>query len=223
MKPLRYGKAVYHFEDFNPRRPCCPSPVFSFSTVYAQGEFHSPQITDRTMLKLLRRDTEKRISLARAYEGWLMGGSPEERELGESRAFYRWLMRYDLSILWHKRDFAPHPYFEHSSTAHHPQDEFAQGMSFAIAPVEVGERKIKMYLEDDDVIRLLSLKDGAPTDFMELMRAYVLKRLAWRERQTQALSFADWVILEGCRPLFSQGQIGLSLPVHFHYKKKNAA
>lgn len=186
-----------------------PTPIVTFSRVHWEGRWYEPNFGDRHALLILRRQMPKKVSFLRAYRGWLASDRREEKELGEGRAFLRWLMKYELSIDWKKTDFSPHPYFSHPhSPRHDKNDEMAQGLSFAIKPVLVGTRRVKLYVRDDDMLNLLSLPYGNETDFLELVMNYVAKRHEWEAWRAPAPPFLDWVKSMGMRPSFQIGQVG---------------
>lgn len=186
-----------------------PNPIVTFSPVYALGKKWQPNFGDRHALLLLKRKMPKQVSFPRAYNGWRHSGAKEERELGEGRAFLRWLQKHELSIEWKERDFTPHPYFSHPACPKHdPDDEMAQNLSFAIRPVRVEGRTIKLYVEDTDMLSLLSMPYGNEEDFLELVMRYVAQRFQWESWRAPAPHFLDWVTSQGKRPLFSPGQLG---------------
>lgn len=189
-----------------------PSPLITFNPVWALGRQWCPNFGDKNSLLLMRRQVEKTVSFARAYCGWRNSGAREERELGEGRAFLRWLQKHHLSIDWHLKDFSPHPYFSGpNSPKHDKNDEMAKGLSFAIKPVSVGEKKVKLYVRDEDVLSLLSLNYGMEVDFLELVKSYVMYRREWEKWSAPAPLFLDWVVSHGKRPVFNSGQLGLDI------------
>jgi hypothetical protein len=163
-------------------------------------------------LLLLRRMMQKRVSFPRAYAGFRASGSREENELGEGRAFFRWLQKHDLGIEWSEKDVTPHPLFgDARAPRHDPRDEMARGLSFAIRPVEVQGRKIKLYVNDADMLGLFRMSYGEEVDFMELVSRYVQHRFKWESWRAPAPTFFDWVTSHGKKPQFRPGQIGLEL------------
>jgi hypothetical protein len=153
----------------------------------------------------------KKVSFPRAYAGWLASGARESIELGEGRAFFRWLQKHELSIQWREKDFTPHPYFSNfQAPQHDPKDEMAQGLSFAIKPVMVEKRHVKLYVQDKDMLGLLNLPYGKDEDFLELVMRYVSQRFEWQSWKAPAPHFLDWVMSRGARPVFSEGQLGFS-------------
>jgi hypothetical protein len=212
-KTLRYGRAIYTYGDFDPKAPCQPRPVIEFSSIYAEGKHWQPKPGDRTALLLLRRKMPKKVSFTRAYRGWRASGAIEEKELGEGRAFLRWLQRHELSIAWESRDIKLHPYFtQPDAPRHDPSDEMAQGMSFAIAPVEIQGKRVKLYLADEDVLRLIHLNYGHEEDFLALVTEYIGKRHQWQIWKAPAPPFVDWLTTHGKKPFFNPGQLGFHLP-----------
>ena len=213
-KSLHYGKATYHYGDYDPALPCSPSPVLSLRPVQVRGIRHWPQLGDRTTLLLLQRRMPKQVTFARAYNGWREGGSREEFELGEGRAFMRWLQRHELGIQWSRHDLLLHPYFLNSMAPQHdPHDETAKGMCFAIAPVEIAHKKIKLYVQDLDMLRLIHASYGHEEDFLSLVKSYILQRQQWQQWQAPAPTFIDWVTSQGRKAVFAVGQLGFRLPV----------
>jgi hypothetical protein len=196
-------------DDFTPLSSGRPKPIVTFTPVWISGKLYQPCFEDRYALLILRRDLQKKVSFKRAYEGWRLSGGKEEEEFGEGRAFLRWLRKHHLAIDWKKSDFTPHPYFSSlDSPTHDPNDEMAKGLSFAIRPIVVGERKVKLYLRDEDMLRLLSMPYGNEEDFLELVMRYVAQRFEWEKWRAPAPTFLDWMISQGKRPVFGQGQVG---------------
>jgi hypothetical protein len=188
-----------------------PNPILTFSPVWIFDRKYQPHFGDRHALILLKRRTHKQVSFTRAYSGWRHSGARELEELGEGRAFLRWLQRHDLSIDWHEADFLPHPYFLAPSAPNHaPGDEYAQQHSFAIRPVQVAGRKIKLYVKDQDILSLLNLPYGKEEDFLELVMSYITQRFQWEKWHAPAPTFLDWVISHGLRPIFAPRQLGFS-------------
>ena len=208
---LRYGKATLTHEDS--LLLVTPTPVVKFKEVYAEGRYWAPHISDKAALLLLKRKMAKQVSYLRAYRGFRASEAKEERELGEGRAFLRWLMRHELSVAWESEDLLLHPYFAHKDAPRHdPADEMAGDMSFAIAPVSVNGKKVKLYLADDDVLRLFHMQQGQQEDFLRLVSRYVEQRHQSQTGQLAALPFVEWLALQGHRPGFNKGQIGFHLP-----------
>jgi hypothetical protein len=210
---LHYGRIRLVQEERELAFPTLPTPIVSFRSVWAEGRHWTPRLGDKTALLLLKRKGEKRVSFERAYRGWRASGAREEHELGEGRAFLRWLQHFDLSIQWQARDIKLHPYFtDPKAPKHDPHDETARGLSFAVAPVNVGDRRVKLYLKDEDVLRLLHLPFGHEHDFLALVTEYVGQRHQWQLWQAPAPPFIDWLTTQGKRPVFAQGQLGFKLP-----------
>lgn len=189
-----------------------PNPIVTFAPLWAEGRQWTPFFGDRHSLILLRRNLPKKVSFQRAYTGWKASGAREEFELGEGRAFLRWLQKHHLSIDWKQRDFKPHPYFFQGPMPYHDDhDEMARGLSFAVRPVKVGTRNIKLYVQDEDMVSLLNMPYGDEEDFLELVMRYVAQRFEWESWRAPAPTFLDWVVSHGKRPVFLPGQLGLSL------------
>lgn len=208
---LRYGKATLTLEDSSPL--ITPTPVVNFKQVYAEGRYWAPRISDKAALQLLKRKMAKQVSYLRAYRGFRASGAKEEKELGEGRAFLRWLIRHELSVAWESEDLQLHPFFgQKDAPRHDPNDEMAMDMSFAIAPVSVNGKKVKLYLADDDVLRLFHMQQGQQEDFLKLVSRYIEQRHQAQARLLPALPFVEWLALQGHRPGFNRGQIGFQLP-----------
>lgn len=209
---LRHGRSSWFEQD-----PCSlssirPNPILTFSPVHYDGQSWQPKFGDRNALLLLRRNVPKKVSFARAYAGWRAGGSKEEKELGEGRAFFRWLQRHHLSIEWKDTDFAPHPYFACPFAPKHASgDEMAIGLSFAIKPVEVIGRKVKLYVQDDDMLSILNMPYGVEEDFLELVMRYITQRFQWESWRAPAPKFLDWLTGQGKRAVFERGQLGFEV------------
>ena len=206
---LRQGRQVSTFGDFDPLTSCRPKPIIMFAPVWACGQKWYPSFGDRHALLLLRRSMPNKVSFQRAYTGWRTSGAREEGELGEGRAFLRWLQRHQISIEWSERDFIPHPYFcQKNSPKHDPKDEMALDLSFAIKPVRVAGRNIKLYVRDVDMLSLLQLPYGQEEDFLELVMSYVSQRFQWESWRAPAPGFLDWVVSQAKRPYFLPEQLG---------------
>jgi hypothetical protein len=210
---LNYGRISWSFdEDFDPKVPCRPSPVITFNPVRIGSQMKHPLFSDRTTLLLLKYKTPGKYFFKEAYRKWHEERSGTDRDLGEGRAFLRWLYKQDRSIDWKPHDFKLHPYFtSEDAPKHDPLDEMANGLSFAIRPVEVKKRKVKLYLQDDAVLNLISLPYGDDHDFLDLVKEYVAMRFQWEEWKAPAPPFLEWVKAKAKRPVFTQGQLGLSL------------
>lgn len=199
MKTLPHGRT---FE-------CSKNLLLTFNPFWACGQKWRPYFGDRNTLLILRRKMPKEVSFQRAYTGWRCSGANEERELGEGRAFLRWLQKHQLSISWSEKDFTLHPLFSHPlAPAHEKNDEMAENLSFAIRPVRVAERNIKLYVQDVDMLSLLQMPYGQEKDFLYLVGKYIQERFKWETWRAPAPSFLDWVIAQACRPLFAPGQLG---------------
>lgn len=188
-----------------------PNPIITFTSVYAEGRKWQFTPSNRDALLLLKHSLPTKVSFIRAFQGWRASGAREERELGQGRAFLRWLHKHRISILWKEQDFQPHPLFIHpDSPKHDPHDELAQGLSFAIRPVRVASRNIKLYVKDDDMLALLAAPFGHEVDFIQLVKDYVACRFDWEAWRAPAPHFLDWVLVNGKRPVFEPGQVGFA-------------
>lgn len=186
-----------------------PNPLIQFKPVYFEGTLYSPQFGDRTSLLIFNRKMPKKVSFIRAYSGWRASGARDLLELGEGRAFLRWLQRHELSIAWKRDDFIIHPLFTGKGVpVHDPDDDFAKGLSFALRPVQVQKRKVKLYLQDQDVLSLLRIKSEDEEDFLTLVERYVEMRFHWDTSKRPAPGFLDWVKSMSIRPVIRHGQIG---------------
>lgn len=193
-----------------------PISLIQFKPVYFESNLYHPSFGDRTGLLILARKMPKRVSFSRAYSGWRAGGAKDLLELGEGRAFFRWLQRHELSIEWKKEDFIIHPLFTGKDLPRHdPHDEFARGLSFALRPVRVQRRLVKLYLQDQDVLSLLKISAGEERDFLSLVEHYIEMRFHWDTTKRPAPGFLDWVKSINLRPLFRAGQLGFRPQVEF--------
>jgi hypothetical protein len=209
QKATIHGRVPSLEIDYDPTQPCRPNPIVTFASFWVQNNLWTPNFGDRNALLLLRRQMPKKVSFQRAYTGWRASGAREANELGEGRAFLRWLQKYELSIDWKKRDFNPHPYFgQKNSPKHAADDEMANGLSFAVKPVRVEGRSVKLYVRDEDMLSLLNMPYGQEEDFLELVMRYVAQRFEWENWRAPAPPFIDWVVSHGKRPVFLQGQLG---------------
>jgi hypothetical protein len=197
--------------DFNPNQHCRPNPIVSYASLWAQNVLWTPSFDDRHSLLLLRRNMPKKVSFQRAYTGWRASGAKEVAELGEGRAFLRWLQRHELAIDWCERDFSPHPYFSQSNAPKHDaRDELAWSHSFAVKPVNVKGRNVKLYVRDEDMVSLLNMPYGQEEDFLELVMRYITQRFEWEAWRAPAPPFLDWIVSHGKRPVFLSGQLGFN-------------
>ena len=204
-----HGRMLSSDIDFNPTQHCRPNPIVTFASFWTQNQLWTPTFGDRNSLLLLRRRMPKMVSFQRAYTGWRASGATEEKELGQGRAFFRWLQKHELAVDWKERDFSPHPYFsQKDSPVHSTDDEMARGLSFAIKPVKVNGRIVKLYMRDEDILGLLNMPYGKEEDFLELVMSYVAQRFEWEAWRAPAPPFLDWIVSHGKRPVFLQGQLG---------------
>ena len=212
-KALNYGRISWAYEeDFNAEVPCTPSPLLTFNPVRINRKYKYPSISDKTSLLLLRLEGTKKINFKEAYKEWFCEGTWQDRDLGEGRAFLKWLKTHEYSITWKKDDFKFHPYFlQDDSPKHDPQDEMSRGLSFAITPVEVNQRKVKLYLQDDAVLNLIAMPYGEEEDFLELVKRYIRMRFEWEKWRAPSPPFLDWVKAQARKPLFNKRQLGLSI------------
>ncbi len=211
MSTLRYGKIRWSHEEFDPKEACRPNPILTFNPVRVQGRMRTPLFGDRNAIHILKHKTPLQVLFPMAYSKWINTGASNLESLGEGRALLKWLQNNKISIAWRSVDFKPHPYFcQSDSPIHDSNDEMAQGLSFAIKPVEVDGRKVKLYLQDDAMLSLLSLPYGMDVDFLELVMKYVSQRFLWAKWRAPAPPFADWVHNQALRPVFNKGQLGFS-------------
>lgn len=212
-KALNYGRISWAYEEeWNPEVPCTPSPLLTFNPIRINGKYKYPLITDKTSLLLIKLKSQQKILFKDAYKSWLSDGPRIDRELGEGRAFLKWLKNNNYSIDWKKEDFHFHEYFlQRECPRHVPGDEMAIGLSFAVSPVEVGHRKIKLYLKDEAILNLINMPYGEEEDFLDLVRAYIKMRFQWEKWKAPSPPFLEWVKAQAKKPLFSKGQLGLSI------------
>lgn len=208
---LNYGRITWSYEeDFDPKIPCRPSPFITFNPVRINGKLKTPAFSDKVALQLLKYKTTDTLIFPEAYKKWYLEGSFHDRDLGEGRAFLRWLHSNQQSIRWRPQDFKLHPLFTSEDAPKHAKDdEMAQGLTFAIKPVEIGARKVKLYVVDEAMLNLMTLPYGEDHDFLELVKEYVNLRFQWEAWKAPAPTFLDWVKAQAKRPVFMQGQIGV--------------
>jgi hypothetical protein len=209
---LSYGRITLAYEDFDPKVPCRPSPLFTFAPVRINGKLKHPIFTDKVAFSIIKYKALTPLTFREAYIRWYCEGAFTERDLGEGRAFYRWLYNHQSYIQWKPQDFKLHAYFtQGNAPKHDPGDELAHNHSFAIKPVEINKRKVKLYLEDAAILNLITMPYGEDDDFMNLVEEYVRARFQWEKWRAPAPTFLDWIKARGSRPVFSSGQLGLSL------------
>jgi hypothetical protein len=211
-QPLNYGRISWSYDDFDTKVPCRPTPLIIFNPIRIKGKLKHPVFSDKISLELLKYKTPMKLLFGEAYKEWRLTNSWLDRDLGEGRAFFRWLLRHGNSIDWRPQDFKLHDYFTGpNSPKHDPHDEMAKDLSFAVRPVKVKNRQVKLYLQDEAVLNLISLPFGEEKDFIELVQEYISMRFQWQEWNAPAPLFLDWVKVRGKRPIFSEGQLGFSL------------
>ncbi|HXH29361.1 MAG TPA: hypothetical protein VNJ01_00990 [Bacteriovoracaceae bacterium] len=204
-----HGRQLWSLEIYSPEETVRPNPIVTFAPLWTQGRKWFPNPGDKHALLLFKRQMPTKVSFGRAYSGWRASGAREEAELGEGRAFLRWLQKHNISIEWKETDFRPHSYFCHrDAPKHDPKDEMALGLSFAVRPVLVRGRKVKLYVKDNDMLGLLNLPYGNEEDFLELVMSYVGQRFLWDKWRAPAPGFLDWVVSQAKRPVLGPGQLG---------------
>jgi hypothetical protein len=185
--------------------------LITFSPIWVEGQKWIPSPGDRHALLWLKHQASTSIAFSRAYSGWRISGAKEEQELGEGRAFLRWMQKRKIGVEWGEKDFCLSPLFSGpDAPTHAPDDELARGLSFAIRPVKVGERKIKLYVQDADMLGLLHLGYGKEDDFLELVKRYIAQRFQWEKWNAPAPGLLDWIKSSGQRPVFQSGQLGFA-------------
>jgi hypothetical protein len=208
MQRLNYGRISWSYEEIDANSLSRPTPLFYLSPIHIRGRPHYPNIKDRELLRLFKLRGSKFMPFSEAYRIWRLQGPKEEEELGEARAYLRWVISKELTLTFRKRDLSLHPYFQ--SPGKREEDEkndFMTELSFSIPTINLGDRKIKLYLQDDSVISLLNLDFGEEMDFLELVRLYIKKRLEWEKWRAPAPLFYEWVLNMGKRPIFKKGQL----------------
>jgi hypothetical protein len=209
---LSYGRISWSYDDFDPKVPCVPTPLVRFSPIKINSRLRTLVFTDRQSLELLKHKTEMKLPIKEVYRLWLRELSIQDLELGEGRSFLKWLRQKNLSVHWTPQDYSLHEYFNYGpSIVQDPNDEYARGHSFSISPVRVNNKMIKLYLEDESILNLLSLPYGEEENFLKLMENYILLRFQLMKGNAPAPLFIDWVRANGKKPLFFLGQMGLCL------------
>lgn len=205
---LSYGRIKLGYEDESPR----PSPLVFFTPIRYQGKPRVPKLSDRDFIIVMKMKGDGEVSFRDAYIESVCKDSREAHELGEGRALLRWLRKHRLEISWNDRDFKMHSYFE-NGPAFDEGDEFSKDHCFSIKPVTVMGRTIKLYIEDEAMLSLLALDYGEEENFLSLVKRYISRRIQWEHWRAPAPTFLDWIKVEGKRPVFSPGQLGLHLPI----------
>ena len=213
---LSYGRISWSYEDPSSSESLdSPTPLVQFSPIRINGKLRVPIISDRMTLALIKYKTQNQYPFRDLYREWFINDSFVERDLGEGRSFYRWLKLQEKSIAWKPTDIKLHPYFtDEHAPKHDPNDEMARDLSFAIKPVDVSNRKIKLYLQDEAVLGLIALNFGEEEDFIELVCSYIKMRFKWESWQAPAPTFIDWVKAQAKRPVFQKGQLGFIPPIY---------
>lgn len=193
------------------------TPLIHFKDVWHEGRYHSFEPDDLSALLILQKDTPKKVSYTRAIRGWKTSGLQFERR-SDGRAFNAWLNKHKLSVLWETTDFEINPLLcSPSSPRHDENDEMARGHSFVIRPAMVDGRKIKLYVQDPDMIKLLNLNAGEEKSFSDLTRSYIANRLKWQKQNILAPTFLDWIIAIGARPHIEEGELGFFPQISFSH------
>ncbi|MES2527956.1 MAG: hypothetical protein V4598_12760 [Bdellovibrionota bacterium] len=204
---LSYGRIRLGYEEDTLR----PSPLLFFTPIRYQGRPRVPNISDRDSLSLMKLKGEKKISFRDAYVESVCKDSRDANELGEGRALLRWLRKNKMMILWKDGDFKMHSFFE-NGPGFDENDELSRDHSFSIVPVTVMGRLIKLYIEDEAMLALLSLDFGEEENFVSLVRRYIARRIQWEHWRAPAPTFLDWVRVEGKKPVFNSGEVGFHPP-----------
>lgn len=184
------------------------SPLVEFKDVWHEGRYHSFNPEDLYALLILQKTSDKQVSYERAFRGWKNSPFPGERR-SEGRAFYSWLNKHHLSIIWKESDFYVNPILTSPNAPKHDEgDELAHGHSFVIRPQMVDGRKIKLYVQDRDMIKILNLHLGELTPFEDLTKQYIAQRLKWEKSCIPAPTFLDWMVALGKKPYICEGDLG---------------
>jgi len=208
---LNYGRIHLSYTDFDVNTPCIPHPFIKLCPIKINHKTIRPELSPNDCLSLLKLKANKVISFRDAYLEWYFSHS-WECDIGEGRSFLRWLKLNHRSIKWTGSEFRLHDYFLSPLCPNHEQqDEMAKGLSFAIKPVWVEKRFIKLYLSDESVLSLFSLPFGEEEEFMELIKQYIKMRFKWEGWGAPAPTFLDWVRAIAKRPLFHPGDLGFHL------------
>lgn len=211
-RSLKYGRISWAYEDYVQEEHVAPTPLLSFTPIRIAGNLRSPSFTNKVILSLLKHKTQKKLLFRDAYRKWFSEGSISQLDLGEGRSFLKWLKHHHYSIDWRPSDIKLHPFFlDENAPTHDPKDEFASELSFALKPVTVNGRKVKLYLEDEAVLELLSIGHGKEEDFLTLVEQYIKQRFLWESYQAPAPLFLEWVKVQAKRPIFKSGQLGFNL------------
>lgn len=204
---LHYGRISWSYDETDGL--CRPTPLITFRPIRINGRSKTPGFTDKVALCLFKLNGQIKISFREAYVKWHCEGSWLDRDLGEGRSFLKWVLKNNYTIVFRPHDFDVHAYFmDPDAPRHDPDDEMAKNLSFAIRPVQVSGRNVKLYLQDDDVLHLINLPFGEEKDFLELVSLYIEKRFQWETWKAPAPPFLEWVKAQGARPVFSKGQMG---------------
>ncbi len=156
---LQYGRISWSYNDFDPEVACRPTPLFQFKTIRIAGRAVTPKLSDKHALLLLKRKLPKVMSFSEAYRSWWKSGRREIEELGEGLSFLKWLKANGLSVAFKRSDFHFHPYFQPSGTKDSEH-------LFTITSVDVLGRKVKLFVEDEDMIQILHFPYGRDVDFL---------------------------------------------------------
>lgn len=204
---LSYGRIKLGYEEDSLR----PSPLIFFTPIRYQNKPRVPNLTDRDFILIMKLEGENFVSFREAYIEAVCRDSRDAHELGEGRALLRWLRKHRLEIKWKDYDFKMHSYFE-NGPSFDEGDELAKDHCFSILPVTVMGRTIKLYIEDEAMLSLLSLDYGEEENFISLVKKYIARRIQWEHWRAPAPTFLDWVKAHGKRPVFSPGQLGFQIP-----------
>lgn len=184
------------------------TPLIRFRDVWHEGAFHTFSPDDIHSLLILQKITSKQVSYERAFRGWKSAPVLKERR-SAGRSFYSWLDKHSLSIIWKDSDFNINPLLSSPLAPRHDEgDELAQGHSFVIRPQMIHGRKIKLYVQDRDMIKILAIHSGEEMPLEDLTKNYIRQRLIWEKTHTLAPSFVDWIMATGKRAIVLEGDLG---------------
>jgi hypothetical protein len=204
---LIYGKISWSYdEEITRSELTLPVPLFEFNPFILWGKKIELKFSDKVCFKLLSTKEPRSLSIKDLYREWIKSNPRAHHSIGEGRSLLEWMKRNGLSVKWKKSDLSFHPYFDQTNSFTF-KDEYSEDHAFSIPPIEACGRRVKLYVKDEDVLRLLHLPEGEHVDFLELVRGYVMFRIERETWHGPIHSFVDWVSFSGKKPLFLKDQL----------------
>jgi hypothetical protein len=210
---LNYGKIQWAYEDEEFNQPLIPLPIFSPSPIWINGRHHIPLLSDEIFLKLHFNKGAKEYYFKQAYKDWYLKSPHDQIKFRSDHSFLKYIHQQKIKIILQKNDFTLHPYFSQvDAPKQDKMDDFSEEHHFIIKPIKIENRLVKLYVKDEDIIRMMKIPYGRDYDFLELAKRYIALRWEWEKCHAPAPTFLEWIKNLFLRPVFMRGQLGLKLP-----------